>query len=218
MIKCRKDTRSERVKLGLCRDCPNKLNNKNVLCFACMEKNKERKRKFISSYRFRDCGKQIDSKFTSFNICRVRRKPHRQKYSQTAEAKQRKRSWSKGDKCRSWTKKYVARRRSTDIQFKLSMLRNRFNQAIKGNCKSGSAVSDLGCTMLEFIVYFESLFTEGMSWENNGIGKNKWQIDHIIPLALFDLTDRKQLLRACHYTNLQPLWSVDNTSKGKKLK
>jgi hypothetical protein len=33
------------------------------------------------------------------------------------------------------------------------------------------------------------------------------------PPALFDLTDRKQFLEACHYTNLQPLWAVDNIRK-----
>jgi len=30
---------------------------------------------------------------------------------------------------------------------------------------------------------------------------------------LFDLTDREQLLKACHYTNLQPLWHEDHIQK-----
>lgn len=42
-------------------------------------------------------------------------------------------------------------------------------------------------------------------------------IDHIKPLASFDLTDRSQFLEACHYTNLQPLWSEDNIEKSNKL-
>jgi hypothetical protein len=37
-----------------------------------------------------------------------------------------------------------------------------------------------------------------------------------VPLALFDLTNREQFLKACHYTNLQPMWAKDNISKGKK--
>jgi hypothetical protein len=36
------------------------------------------------------------------------------------------------------------------------------------------------------------------------------------PLALFDLTNREQFLKACHYINLQPMWAKDNISKGKK--
>jgi hypothetical protein len=66
------------------------------------------------------------------------------------------------------------------------------------------------------MIYLESLFSSGMSWENWGSGPDKWHIDHKRPLASFDLTDRDQVLIACHYTNLQPLWSFDNLSKGAK--
>ena len=54
-----------------------------------------------------------------------------------------------------------------------------------------------------------------MSWDN--YGKKGWHIDHITPLVLFDLTNREQVLMACHYTNLQPLWAKDNLSKGTKI-
>jgi hypothetical protein len=44
-----------------------------------------------------------------------------------------------------------------------------------------------------------------------------WHIDHIRPLASFDLTDPKQQRQAFHYTNLQSLWAKENLSKGKKI-
>lgn len=92
-------------------------------------------------------------------------------------------------------------------------LRQRLYHAIKGDYKTGSAVQDLGCSICYFKKYIESKFTTGMSWDNYGM----WHIDHIIPLSHFDLTDREQFLRACHYTNLQPLWAGDNLSKSNKF-
>ena len=53
-----------------------------------------------------------------------------------------------------------------------------------------------------------------MNWKNYGF--RGWHIDHIKPLSSFDLSDRNQLLEACHYTNLQPLWWYENLSKGVK--
>jgi hypothetical protein len=100
-----------------------------------------------------------------------------------------------------------------DINFRLKVnLRNRLYGAIKIH-KNGSAVNDLGCTIDFLKDYLESKFEPGMSWDNHG----DWHIDHIIPLSSFDLTDRSQLKKACHYSNLQPLWAFDNISKSNNI-
>ena len=105
----------------------------------------------------------------------------------------------------------------TDINFKLRInLRHRLKEALKGNFKSGSAVNDLGCSIEQLKIHLESKFQEGMSWDNWSF--KGWHLDHIKPLSSFDLTDRNQLLQACHYTNLQPLWAKENLSKGNKVK
>lgn len=104
-------------------------------------------------------------------------------------------------------------RKRTDISFKLAInLRNRIRMAMKRGTKSGSAVRDLGCTVPELKVHLENKFLPDMTWENHG----DWHIDHIKPLAKFDLTNLDQFKEACHYTNLQPLWAVDNISKSDK--
>jgi len=107
------------------------------------------------------------------------------------------------------------KRKVEDPQYKLSKsLRNRMTVAIKNSFKSGSAISDLGCTIDELKQHLESKFLPGMDWSN--WTKEGWHIDHIRPLASFDLTDREQFLQACHYSNLQPLWATDNLKKGAK--
>jgi len=115
--------------------------------------------------------------------------------------------------------KINANRRSrvkTDIQYKLSnALRTRLCHALQGNYKSGSAVRDLGCSIPELQTYLESKFLPGMTWDNHGT--HGWHIDHIKPISSFNLSDRNQLLEACHYTNLQPLWAKENMSKGNKI-
>ena len=107
-------------------------------------------------------------------------------------------------------------RRETDIQYRLSCnLRRRLTHFIKGRSKNGSAVRDLGCSIEDLKKYLESKFQDGMSWDNYGF--YGWHIDHIIPLSSFDLTNREELLKAVHYTNLQPLWAKDNLSKSDKM-
>jgi Ni/Co efflux regulator RcnB len=107
-------------------------------------------------------------------------------------------------------------RRATDIQYKLKKnLRARLYSAIKNGQKVGSAIKNLGCSVEELKLHLESMFEPGMSWENWNF--EGWHIDHILPLDSFDLNDISQLNKACHYTNLQPLWSEDNFAKSNKV-
>ena len=59
--------------------------------------------------------------------------------------------------------------------------------------------------------HIEKQFTKGMSWSNQG----KWHIDHIIPLA--SAKNEDELMKLCHYRNLQPLWAEDNLKKSAKI-
>lgn len=88
-------------------------------------------------------------------------------------------------------------------------LRSRLRSAIKNGARSGSAVRDLGLPIPDFMSYIAAQFKPGMSWDNWG----EWHLDHIRPLASFDLSHRTQLLEACNYRNYQPLWAADNLGK-----
>lgn len=110
---------------------------------------------------------------------------------------------------------YDKRRKATDLNYRLRKnLRTRLLMAIQEDRKAGSAVDDLGCTIPFLRTYLEERFQPGMTWDNWGNGHGFWNIDHVMPLRSFDLTDREQFLKACHYTNLQPLWFGDNIRKG----
>lgn len=115
------------------------------------------------------------------------------------------------DQAKKWQKKMMG-----DINFRMKKnLRGRIYVALKRGVKSESTMKLLGCSIDYFKKYFESLFTDGMNWEvylEGGI-----HIDHIIACKHFDLTKPEEQKKCFHYTNLQPLWELDNLRKGISL-
>ena len=79
--------------------------------------------------------------------------------------------------------------------------------------KSSKTIELTGCTWKFLREYIESKFSFGMTWGNRG----EWHIDHIRPCDSFDLTDVNQQRQCFHYTNLQPLWALDNLRKGSNV-
>lgn len=117
---------------------------------------------------------------------------------------------------RETAKAWHAQRVRADINYRLATsLRKRLSVAIRANQKGGSAVHDLGCTISELKSYLERMWLPGMTWDN--WSRMGWHIDHVTPLASFDLTDPAQCKKALHYTNLQPLWCAANYAKGSRL-
>jgi hypothetical protein len=105
-------------------------------------------------------------------------------------------------------------RESRDPVFKLKRkmrhsLRGSFKR--KGQNKNTQSQQILGADWEIVKKHFESLFTEGMTWDNMG----EWHIDHIIPLSTAKLEE--EILNLCNYKNLQPLWAKDNLEKSDKI-
>ena len=73
----------------------------------------------------------------------------------------------------------------------------------------------IGCSAQDFAKHIEGQFKNGMSWGNKGT--YGWHIDHIRPLASFDLSTKENQMSAFNYKNTQPLWKEENMSKGAKL-
>ncbi len=140
----------------------------------------------------------------------------RKKYSAENSKKMAKRRRKYQDEHRAERSAYMKMKKKTDIQYKLRIsVRSRLGSALRDSAKGGSAVKDLGCTISELKFYLEGKFKDGMTWKNWSI--KGWHIDHVIPLSFYDLSDREQFLAACHYTNLQPMWAVENLKKANKF-
>lgn len=105
---------------------------------------------------------------------------------------------------------YSLNRRKTDVAFRLlGNLRGRIYAALKGKQKSKRTPHLIGCTIAELKAHIERQFTEGMSWENYG----QWHIDHIKPCCMFNLLDESEQSACFHFSNLQPMWAMDNFRK-----
>ena len=68
----------------------------------------------------------------------------------------------------------------------------------------------MGCTVQEYRNNLESQFKPEMTWENHG---KIWEIDHIIPLSLFNLTKEEEQKRGFHHSNTQPLFKTTKIAK-----
>lgn len=116
-----------------------------------------------------------------------------------------------------WMKKhdYAMQRYNSDINFRLIKIqRARIRNALKGLNKSQTTQELIGCTVEELKIHLESKFTKGMTWDT--YGKYGWHVDHIVPISKFNLEDESELKRACHYSNLQPMWWRENLQKRDK--
>jgi len=109
---------------------------------------------------------------------------------------------------------HLRNRRKNDPLFKLKCnLRNRTRIAFKsgGYRKTSKTQEMLGVDWEVVSAHIERQFTKGMSWSNYG----EWHIDHIIPLS--SAKTEAEIIKLCHYSNLQPLWAEENLSKNNTI-
>ncbi len=110
---------------------------------------------------------------------------------------------------RNWQKNKIKNDPNFHMRKRIS---NRVRGLLSGKVKNSSSLDLLGCSAPELLKHIESLFVDGMSWDNRSL----WHIDHIRPCSSFDLTDVNQQKCCFHFSNLQPLWAMDNMIKSDK--
>lgn len=102
-----------------------------------------------------------------------------------------------------------------DPSFRIKMIcRHRVWKALKNAKikKSDKTIELLGCSWNFYKSYLESLFLPLMGWNNI----SEWQIDHIRPLASFNLLIKQERFKAFHWSNTRPIWKIENQRKGSK--
>lgn len=120
-------------------------------------------------------------------------------------------AWAKSNRKKINTR--VNKRKREDLSFSIGMrLRIRVCQAVRASSsrKSAKTMDLLGCSIDSFRIYIESKFESGMTWDNI-------HLDHIVPCALFDLTNPEHQKICFHFSNYQPLFAPDNESKGARI-
>lgn len=195
---------------------------KGNICMKCRQLGSYRQTKAVSKTctKIKTCSKQISPKchktsdkgaFKS-SICRPCKYFQRRRYftAYNALPKEKERKKVYRETHRDEISRKFKERKMSDPLFKLrNALRTRLHHALNGKSKASSTVELLGCTLKQLRERLESMFDDGMTWENYG----KWHIDHITPMSKFDLSKASEQKQACNWINLQPLWAKDNFEK-----
>ena len=197
---------------------------KSLIDFPNCSRNKDGK-----NCKCKDCCNEVNKKYredNSINFKIMRKKYYENNITKMREGKKQyycKHTIEKAkydityrflnkDKIKNYKKEWE-KINKTDPIFKIKRnLRRRVHHALKGSYKSDKTFSLIGCSPLFFKEYLESLFTEGMAWDNYG----EWHIDHIIPCFTFNLSIEEEQFKCFNYLNQRPLWATENLKRSKK--
>lgn len=120
------------------------------------------------------------------------------------------------DKYNKHMRKYKKTKIQKDELYKIKIyMREMIRKAFKRkNYKENSKTEKIiGLKNEEFAKYLLQTFRKNYGYNWNGI--EKVNIDHIIPLAI--AKNEEEIIRLCHYTNLQLLKEKDNIEKRDKI-
>ncbi len=111
-------------------------------------------------------------------------------------------------------RKYLNKRYHNDPVFRArTLLGSQLRQFCKNRngYKGGRTHELLGYSAEDLCKHLESLFKDGMTWENQG----EWHIDHRIPQSYFTSID--QMKECFALENLKPEWGEWNIKKGNRF-
>ena len=176
--------------------------------------NKEKIKKRSNQYYSENVEKvkETTKEYRENNIEIIKKRKSDYHIKNAEKIKERTKNWRENNKSRRV--QYEKDRRNNDPIYALRVsVRDRIKSYLK-KCdisKKNPTFEIVGCTPEFLKEYLEKQFKDGMAWEK----RNKWHIDHIIPLS--SAKTEEEIYKLCHYTNLQPLWAEENIKKSNKL-
>jgi hypothetical protein len=189
------------------------LANRDAILRKCKEyRERHRQEYLVSNKRYYESNKAAFSQRSKSPEGRVVQKRYRENNKE--KLRDRHREWRQGN--REHLRAYKKRRRQENPHLALiNRIRCRTWGAIKtANARKSARTLELvGCTAKELAEWIESKFTDGMCWARIG----EIHVDHLIPLSAFDLSDPEQQAVAFHFTNLRPMWDIENLRKSDRI-
>ena len=182
------------------------------------ERNRTNRRKALKRWKAENKDKisAYEAEYRGKHKEKLREWGKRWREENKARALEGQRKWRQENRrrCNDTRNEYRKRRLVVDPAYRLLCLtRGRIKSALKGLRKPAPTTQLLGAPLPDVLRHIERQFRRGMTWDNWG---KVWHVDHIRPLAGFELSDPDQLAQACHFTNLRPLAVKENLSKGAK--
>jgi hypothetical protein len=183
------------------------------ICIECRKEYNKEKKEDIQNYYLdnKEIYQDNSKKYYKNNKEKVFQNVNEWRFNNKEKTKISTNKWNKNNK--EYFKKWRQNQWNNNPNFKLRIiLGNRLNECLKKSKtnKNSNIINLLGCSLDELKLHLEQQFLPEMSWENHG---KIWEIDHIKPCALFDLTDIEQQKECFHYTNLQPLFKTTEIAK-----
>ena len=118
------------------------------------------------------------------------------------------------DKINKRSRKYISYLRKNDPLYAMkTSISSSIRRALRllNIPKRFKTAEIIGCSFLELKIHIENNFISDMSWSN----RDKWHIDHIIPISF--AINEEEVILLNHYSNLRPMWSLDNIVKSNKI-
>lgn len=117
--------------------------------------------------------------------------------------------------------RYISKNRKNflAIQKSKQVIRQTLTNYLKSNGirKQDKTEKILQYTFSEFKRHIENLLEDWMTWGNYGLGENKWNIDHVVPISYLvkiGISDPAIVNALC---NLRPMHSIENIKKSATL-